>query len=759
MRSRSMNMLNSCFFPLVGHRVAAVVGLSALFCFGVAFAQSDQQPKGTIRDGFAVHQTIDFGGRIANEYGSLPMYDTLVNMQSGTRVLQQSLQMNAVPGQKHSGLYDSLLLTNFGYGGDPQDSTFLKMSKGKIYDFQGNFRRSREYFDYDLLDNPLIPAGVTSNGYTFPQVLHSPHMYNTVRRMTDTSLTLMPRAKVSYRFGYSHNMNQGPSYSSFHNGAEAQFLQNWRNSSDSWFGAVQWKPRPMTMVTLQETITHNKVDTTWQLAGANLQLPNGGGPVSLGYDQVHVPSCGDGNPPILDSTTNPPTINPTCPGYESFNRSEPVRVIFPTEELRFQSSDLKNLQVNGRVRYTGASMNLPQFNENFIGLDNFGIREWNITGYSKAERVNVSADFGAVWQISPRVTLSEQYDFWNFRQPADNYLSEIDHLDDVALNSPAASPSSMSDPIGAAQPPAITTAHNFLGQKTETNNLALEWKALPRATFTIGYIYRARTIGYEMPLITDFLANGTSYKVMIHENGGLLGVLLHPTAQWKVDATIEAAYLDNAYVQIDPRQRQRYQVHSMWTPNSIVTISAALDDLERRDGQAVVNHQDHSRNFGFGAEIAPSTHYGVDLDYGYTDAFSRTGICYAASDPLPGASPTAPADCGTNTYLGSGYYDEPTQSGSVDFMYAPTDKVKSHLGYRMNAVDGTTEFLNPREVPGSLQSKYETPFANVTWIVKNGLGFRGEWNYYSYGEDGPPGPTLARNFHTNLYTLGVHYEF
>lgn len=77
----------------------------------------------------------------------------------------------------------------------------------------------------------------------------------------------------------------------------------------------------------------------------------------------------------------------------------------------------------------------------------------------------------------------------------------------------------------------------------------------------------------------------------------------------------------------------------------------------------------------------------------------------------------------------------------------------------MNAVNGTTEYLNPRQVPGSLQSKYQTPFVNVTWTVKDGLGFRGEWDYYGYGEDGPAGPTLPRNFHTNLYTLGVHYEF
>lgn len=743
--------------PLSGSgvlRIFAILGVGALLCTFNAAAQTPQQTKETIHDGFAVHQSIDVGGRIAEENGSLPMYDTLVNQHSGTRVLQQSLQMNAVPGQKHWGLFDSLLLTSMGYGGDPQDSTILRMSKGKIYDFQGFFRRDRQYFDYDLLDNPLIPAGVTSNGYTFPQVQHSPHLYNTVRRMTDTSLTLMPLSRIIYRAGYSQNINQGPSFSSIHAGAESQFLQNWRNSTDTWFGAVDWKFRPRTILTFQETVVHYKGDTSFQLATPTLQLPSGGGPVTLGYDQVTVPSCGDGNPPILNSTTNPPTANPTCAGIQQFTRYAPTRTLFPTEEFRFQSSDIKNLQMNGRIRYTGASMKLPQFNETFYGLDNFGIRLWNITGYSKAERVNVSADFGAVWQITPRFALSEQYDFWDFRQPADNYLSEVDHLDDVNPNTP-----SMADPAGAAQPAVITTAHNFLGQKTETNTVLLEWKATSRANFSVGYRYRARTIGYEMPLVTDFLANGTSYTVPIHENGGILGAVLHPANQWSIDATFEGSYADNAYVQLDPRQTYRYQVHSMWTPNSVVTVTGSFDDLERHDNQALVNHADHSRSAGFGTELAFSDHYGLDLNYTYMDAFSRTGICYAASAPPAGASPTAPADCGTNTYLGTGYYDEPTESGSIDFMYAPTAKVKSHYGYRMNAVDGTTEYLNPREVPGSLQSQYQTPFANVLWTVANGIGFRGEWDYYGYGEDGPVGPTAPRTFHTNLYTLGVHYEF
>jgi hypothetical protein len=50
--------------------------------------------------------------------------------------------------------------------------------------------------------------------------------------------------------------------------------------------------------------------------------------------------------------------------------------------------------------------------------------------------------------------------------------------------------------------------------------------------------------------------------------------------------------------------------------------------------------------------------------------------------------------------------------------------------------------------------------SKAKWIrIAQGWGLRGEWNYYDYGEGGAVGPTLPRAFHTNLYTIGMHYEF
>jgi len=77
----------------------------------------------------------------------------------------------------------------------------------------------------------------------------------------------------------------------------------------------------------------------------------------------------------------------------------------------------------------------------------------------------------------------------------------------------------------------------------------------------------------------------------------------------------------------------------------------------------------------------------------------------------------------------------------------------------MSAVSGRTEFLNPRQVPGSLKSEYQTPYASVAYTVAAGWGFSGNWDYYGYGEGGGIAPIAPRAFHGNVVTLGMHYEF
>src|SRR5579859_3821417 len=138
--------------------------------------------EGETWGGFQVKQSAEFGGRISDFTGSQAMWDTFVNLGSGPRLLEYTLDMRS---PTHSGkLFDDFSLSNFGYGGDPIDVTKLTFTKGRLYTFSGSFKRDQNIFDYDLLANPLNPATSVPNR----PVLDSPHEFLLTRRMTDLNL-------------------------------------------------------------------------------------------------------------------------------------------------------------------------------------------------------------------------------------------------------------------------------------------------------------------------------------------------------------------------------------------------------------------------------------------------------------------------------------------------------------------------------------------------------------------------------------------
>jgi hypothetical protein len=343
-------------------RAGAGIGV-AIFTMttGIAVAQNPTtavplpapESKMIAPGGYAIHQSLDLGGRIAGITGSSAMYSTLVNLQSGPRVLGETFEMHALPGKQHT-LVDSLMAVGSGFGGDPNSFTRMSFSKGKIYEFSGMFRRDRQYFDYDLLGNPNIPGGqpipigpttAPTGSFVWPQVEQSPFLYNTVRRMTDTGLTVFPLSKVTYRVAYSQNIFQGPSLSpSGYSFAkyDAILKEYQRNSTDDFTGAIDWKPVRGTQLTFEEQIDHYKADSYFTMApGDFIAQEADGTPVALDdYDsQTPYPAtaCNAnsiGATPIFSAPPAPgglPVINPACAVVTSYLRSQPTRILYPTE--------------------------------------------------------------------------------------------------------------------------------------------------------------------------------------------------------------------------------------------------------------------------------------------------------------------------------------------------------------------------------------------------------------------------------------------
>ncbi len=696
--------------------------------------QTPGQHEVTASD-YTIHQAVELGGHIVSYSGSSAMWDNLVDVFSGPRFLTQSLEMHAID---HKGkLFDDLNMQSFGYGGDPNTSTLLRFSKGKIYTFRSLLRRDRQYFDYDLLANPLVPT--TYKPYV--PVLNSPHLFNTVRKMGDFDLTILPLARVDYRFGYSPNIAEGPTFSTVHEGTEGLLYQNWRNSTDTFRFGVDWKMLRQTSVSFDEIITHYKGNTSWSLAGLNYQLPNGT-PASIGID-IFTQSGACAAAPITNSTTTPPTVNPTCNGYLAYTRTAPTRVIYPTEQFHFESTSIKNVQMTGRVVYSGSHGNLTNYNETFNGLTTrTGTRQSITTGYAKTQIINVAADYGVTWQIGPKWTLSDAFNFWDFRDPGMNSLTTTTFTGTSMLNPPIPPPGG----------PVTTQSNGFLAQKTITNTTLVEYDVTRMLRLSAGYRYRARTIGFYGP----FTPVGENV-VPIHENWGLFGGRFQPVRALVVNFNIDAMSADRAYTRISPRQLQDYKIYTTFNPKEWIQLSSSITIFESRDNVTNVNHLQHNRDYSFGATITPNKYWTVDAHYAYTDYFTRTDVCYASTPAYPAGAQACPTT--TGYLLGNGLYNEPTNFGTIDIGLRATDKVTANLGYTASEVNGNAESLNPRQVPGSLQSIYETPFANVSVVLTPKWTMRGGWAYNEYGEGSPIGPTSPRSFRGNLFTVGARYAF
>jgi hypothetical protein len=790
-------------------RAAVCIGAGVLSVMsGMAIAQNPTpptttpEPQITAPAGYVIHQTADIGGRIANINGSGAMYDTLVNFQTGPRVLGETFEMHALPDRPAT-LVDSLSAIGSGFGGDPYNFAKMSLSKGKVYEFSGLFRRDRQYFDYDLLGNPNVaggqsipigPAAAPTGKFAWPQVNQSPFLYDTVRRMTDTSLTIFPLSKFTVRAGYSQGVFEGPSLSpsGYQFAKYDAILEEFeRNSTDDFTAALDWKPVQGTRLTFEEQIDHYKADSFFTLApGDFIAQEADGTKVALNdYDsETPYPSsaCNAnsiGTTPILSAAQTPgglPVINPACAVVTSYLRSQPTRILYPTEILRLQSSTIRNIAMNGDFNYTIANMHLPNYYDSYQGL-NGTTRSLTYVGNANAKRAVVAADYGIVWQATSTFSLSDQVDYSSVHQPGTALFSGV-----TTMSTPATAGNETSNYAGTltmttAAPGASTIegsgavgvpVYAYFGQNFLTNNLTGTWDAGARTTLSLTYRYGTHTIAqgspHNTPLAVGATSNGT---VTINENGGIFNAAVRPTANWNINGSVEILYADNAFTPVGPRQTKHYRVHTMYRPKPWATISGAYNDLERHNNsdnnqsavaagddpyEGPLNHVDYSRVASLGAVLSPNEHYGFDFNYAYSDVYAATNICYdnGASATLPGTaslnSSGGPAVCpgifarGSTTQLADwfarDFMSAPTQYGNVGVTLSPVDKIHAVIGYRISAVNGSQFFNDARAVNGTLVSTYQSPYANVAWTLHPGLVWRAEYNFYGYGEGGASGP-------------------
>jgi hypothetical protein len=701
-------------------------------------------PGETIWHHYQVHQAMELGGRITSVSGSTPMWDTLYNQSAGMRVLNQSLELRSEDKRK-TPFFDSLSTNSAGYGGDPIDVTRLYVSKGRIYDFVGSFRRDRNYFDDNQFANSLDPTSYAGH-VELVQQPHTLHLYDTVRRNSDAQITLLPLSLVSFRAGFNHNTNEGPTLTTEHGSTTAQVFQWFRNSSDTYSGGVDLRIAKRTTLNYDQFIVVYKGDSSSSLPNATQPLyalaANEMYPVSavttpgvaatpavmatMGMTLYSNTNCGNvavtGGASTVPSSVQANVTNgvmsPFCKAATLDNHWVPIRSYFPTEQVRFSSHYWEKFVFNGRVAYSGGSTNLNGYNWTQYGYSatkpayTVGTATWNtetlgsvVTGngpggrYATNKRANLNVDFGFVAELAKNVSLADTYSYVGYRTEGILNSQTVSYTLSSLATTLAAEPSLLTSlPAGGAPVSTVTTGSEnpatpgsaqaglpyAQNQQIAQNTLLASFIVSPQFKFSTGWRFKSRQIDY-----TSYTGFVQSRDMLWHENAGLLGAVLDPSRTVHVNVNFEATAsshanpttLSNTFTREAPDISQHLKLRALIKPAKWFNLAATDNSYWAKNNDPLVNHRERNEDASFTAMLKPTETLSFDLSYAYDEVYSVTDSCFQFTAANGYPVPYGATNTGTCTAFNS-----PVTGGTVylyfnNYYKAPSSFYQASVNY------------------------------------------------------------------------------
>jgi hypothetical protein len=782
-------------------------GAACLFIAAKCSSAQQPEPEGVESGNYNIKQSVEFGYRLTDVTGSQETYDTFVNLQQGPRLLDFNTEIKSL---NHQGvIFDRLYFSSFGYGGDPQNVSRLSISKNKWYDFTAMFRRNEYAWDYSLLANPLNPVtppfANAPLGFT-PVISNSPHLFSTRHKLSDFDLLLLPQSKIRFRFGYSRVILEGPGLSTIHQGTEQLLFQDYKTSQNSYRLGVDFRILPKTNISYDQIWNYYKGDT-----GANDQnqlfaLSNGA------LVDIGVSLNAGASQPCSDTFQSGGFVNPVCNAYFNYLRHGRTRTGAPTEQLSLQSSYLPGWDLSARVSYTRGSTNVFNWLENWNGLESkSNARGESITGPVFGERVAASADFGATWHLTNKLSFIDSFHYSNFHNPAEFDPSTCSFFSPNLLTAPnifsSATPIPCSAPPGAQPGTPIHSSKSgpdfsfaesslFLKQDEKTNLAELQYQFSRKLGARLGFRYRHRSINdKDFESVTEIFfpdnanrgdcalenlalpvgctPNGDGSftfntpkpieldtgETLINEYSGVFGIWAKPLPAWRISFDMELMSADNSFTRISPRQVQEYRIRSNYKLISWLNLDGSVSIWEARNNVPEINNLQHSRFYGLSALIQPRESFGLELGYDYNDVFSQILICYVTSVTPPGINQCP----GSSLIQQLSVYTNHSHFGHFDLNWKPTRRLTTHIGANLTETTGSVLIISPNSPSGPLNSKFMQPYAGLEYSFAKNWTAKAYWGYHGYHEDPDPGVAQdifnPRNFHANLTTLSLRYAF
>jgi hypothetical protein len=820
----SANVQRKVKFGPVGFSrfVLAALILSGPFTLMCGAQQTGEQ-QGIDQGNYNIKQAIEFGYRFTDITGNLQTYNTLVNLQDGPRLLNFTMEMRSL--DNHGTFFDRFYFSNFGYGGDPNVATVLRISKNKWYAFNAMFRHDENLWDYSLLANPFNPATPVANApLNFnpvvnapasvagtPVIAMSPHYYDTRRNMQNYNVTFLPQSKIRFRAGYDLNTNEGPAFTTFHQGTEQFLFENISATLTQYRLGVDFRFLPNTNISYDEIWSYYKTDPGVTDQNQQFSVGTGFPPVDLGVSW--------NGPPCSPAFQPNGLVVSNCNAYYSYHSHSQSRLNSPTEQISFQSKPMPALQLSGKFSYTGGDMNVYNYNQGFVGLESKSLlSNFEQSGPTQGRHVTSYGDLGATWRITPMFSLVDEFHYGNWQEPAQFTAINCSFFSNTLLVAPnfftstAALPANCPSPANAL---AGTPTHNsksdpdilvnldsnFLKQQTTSNLIEAQVQISPKAGAYFGYRFEHRVIAdnfYNTQNAVYFPgtaergncapANGilpagcvlnsdgsVSFQAPIQPfgppgvtdinyNSAVLGFWAKPSPKFSLNVEADITSADNTFTRISPRQAQQFRVHAQYKVAAKLNLSGYFRGSYGQNPETTVNGAERNQNAGVSMSFTPTEKFSTQLGYNYNNIYSQINLCFTSSAAQPGLPPCPGL---SSLFQEFARYTSNVNTGFIEFQWTPLNRLTLDFGGNISAANGSEINLNPLStIPtaptGPLNSAWYEPYGSIAYhFAKNWTG-KALWNYYGYHEDSNGSYQdlfVPRNFRGNTVTLSVRYAF
>jgi hypothetical protein len=526
-----------------------------------------QQPAASGQTGteapYTVTSSIELGVRGIVIDGNADKYRSDLNYTPGFRIFDSSFLMRS--RDNDGPVLDTLMVSSFGWGTDPNKYLRVNAEKTKAYRFDANYRR----FDYF---NQL---------YNFAL---GQHTANTEYRQGDFNLTILPQnEKLRVNLGYSLDRNSGPSVSTIRfNGDEYPAAVPVRMAADEYRVGVDTKLWVFDLSFMQG----------WRLFKEdNLYL-------------ITVPSVGN-------NLTNTAKIN-------DFYRNAPTRGDTPFTRFSLHTLIKKKLDFTGRYVYTSGKTDYTFF-QNGTGTDSSGNKVSSdvISHTGSAKRPNGMGDLAATFYATDRFRISETFRVNNFR------INGGDLLLETLLRT---KPTAFGETV---LPPVITNTLSFrtIDYRRYLNTIEGDFDINSRLSVHAGYRYADRHIeigGSNIP-VGAAAPIPTLEKIDNSTNTFIFGFKAKPVKIWSLYMDMERGSADNVFTRVDNYEFTNVRVRSILRPNRALSFNASV--VTKNNSNPSISED--NRTFGVNIKsriISSSLDWSPNQRFAINGGYTRTNV-------------------------------------------------------------------------------------------------------------------------------------